>query len=198
VSTLPTQPDLFAAKATAPPTPEGFDYWPDVLSPDAEAAFAAEFAALPFKPFEFHGHLGARRVVAFGLRYDYGQQAVLSAPPIPAFLLPLRAELAGRAGVAPEAFVQSLVNEYAPGAGIGWHRDRPQFGLVVGVSLLSRCVLRFRRKTGTTWERASAPLAPRSGYRLSGPARRVWEHSIVPHAALRYSITFRTLADPGH
>jgi alkylated DNA repair dioxygenase AlkB len=64
----------------------------------------------------------------------------------------------------------------------------------VGVSLVSPCVLRLRRRAGATWERASASLAPRSAYLLSGPAREVWEHSITPGERLRYSITFRTLA----
>ena len=193
----PCQGDLFGAPArAAPSTPEGFGYWPDVISADAEAVLATHLRDLPFKPFEFHGHLGARRVVAFGYRYDYGRQAVETTAAIPDFLLALRAQVAAQVGIAPGDFVQSLINEYAPGAGIGWHRDRPQFGLVAGVSLLSPCVLRFRRKAGAGWDRAAAPLAPRSVYRLSGAARHVWEHSIVPHEALRYSITFRTLPQP--
>jgi len=89
-----------------------------------------------------------------------------------------------------------LVTEYQPGAGIGWHRDRPQFGEVVGVSLLSPCVLRFRRRLGQGWERANLPAEPRSAYLLNGPARSQWEHSIAPMQALRYSITFRRLLAP--
>jgi alkylated DNA repair dioxygenase AlkB len=37
-------------------------------------------------------------------------------------------------------------------------------------------------------------LQPRSIYILAGEARTDWEHSIPPLNALRYSITFRTLA----
>ena len=133
-------------------------------------------------------------MVSFGARYDYGKRAVEAADPMPQFLLPLRARIAELAGLAPEAFSQSLINEYQPGAGIGWHCDKPQFGVVVGVSLVSPCVLRLRRRAGAKWERAAAPLAPRSAYLLSGPAREVWEHSITPGEQLRYSITFRTLA----
>jgi alkylated DNA repair dioxygenase AlkB len=189
------QGDLFPAAAKpAPATPPGFRYWPDLVTPEEEAALVAELAALPFKPFDFHGYLANRRVVSFGLRYDYGKRAVEAAEPLPAFLEPLRARVAELAELAPEAFSQSLINEYQPGAGIGWHRDKSQFGLVAGVSLASPCVLRLRRRVGATWERASAPLAPRSAYLLSGPAREVWEHSITPGEALRYSITFRTLA----
>jgi alkylated DNA repair dioxygenase AlkB len=188
-----SQGELFEA-APVSTSPAGFTYWPDVIDGCEEAAIAARLAELPFKPFEYHGHLGNRRTVSFGLRYDYGRQAVEAAPSPPDFLASLRERIARLAGQPPEAFVQALINEYRPGAGIGWHRDRPQFGLVAGASLLSSAVLRFRRRAGAGWDRASAPLAPRSAYLLSGPARRDWEHSIVSAETLRYSITFRTLA----
>jgi alkylated DNA repair dioxygenase AlkB len=42
----------------------------------------------------------------------------------------------------------ALVIEYGSGAGIGWHRDKAVFGEVVGISLLSPCVFRMRRKEG--------------------------------------------------
>jgi alkylated DNA repair dioxygenase AlkB len=86
------------------------------------------------------------------------------------------------------------VNEYRAGAGIGWHKDKPQFGIVVGVSLLTPATMRFRRPHGQKWIRTSHPLLPRSIYVLSGEARTDWEHSIPPLDALRYSITFRTLS----
>jgi alkylated DNA repair dioxygenase AlkB len=101
--------------------------------------------------------------------------------------------MAAALGRPAEAFRQVLINEYRPGAGIGWHRDKAQFGEVVGVSLLHPCVLRFRRKAGATWDRASLTVEPRSAYLLSGPARTVWEHSIPALDQLRYSITLRTL-----
>ena len=86
-----------------------------------------------------------------------------------------------------------MVTEYEPGAPIGWHRDRPQFEDVIGISLASPCTFRFRRKKGAGWERASFIAEPRSAYLLRGPARTEWQHSIPPVEALRYSITFRTL-----
>jgi alkylated DNA repair dioxygenase AlkB len=191
----PFQPDLFgAANAEDELGPPGLGYWPEVLTSKAEAELAVKIAELPFQPFDFHGYLGNRRTVSFGFRYDYGRRTVEDAQPIPDYFLELRDQMAALAGRPPEEFVQGLVNEYAPGAGIGWHRDRPQFGLVMGLSLLSPCVMRFRRKNGTTWDRLSTPLAPRSAYRLSGPARSEWEHSITPMEVLRYSVTFRTWA----
>jgi alkylated DNA repair dioxygenase AlkB len=58
-------------------------------------------------------------------------------------------------------------------------------------------VLRLRRRRREYgFARAAQPLAPRSIYHLSGPARHEWEHSIVPMETTRWSITFRSLADP--
>jgi alkylated DNA repair dioxygenase AlkB len=108
-------------------------------------------------------------------------------------LLSLRCKIAEKFGCPENSFLQVLVNEYRPGAGIGWHRDKAHFDEVVGVSLLARCSLRFRRKAGDTWDRASLTLEPRSAYLLSGPARTDWEHSIPALDHLRYSITLRTL-----
>ena len=85
------------------------------------------------------------------------------------------------------------MTEYAPGAGIGWHRDRPQFGEVAAFSFANACRLRFRRKQGASWQRAALTVTPRSAYLLAGEAREEWQHSIPPVEALRYSITFRTL-----
>jgi len=188
------QADLFAAPA--PPVPEGLAYRPEVLSQSEEAGLVRRIADLELKPFEFRGYLGLRRVKAFGWRYDYGARAVARADDIPDFLLPLRERAAPLAGLPPEALEQALVTEYQPGAGIGWHRDRPQFGEVVGVSLLSPCILRFRRRRGEGWKRAGLLAEPRSAYLLSGPARTEWEHSIAPMPALRYSVTFRRRRSP--
>ena len=155
-----------------------------------------QFELLPFKPFEFQGHLGNRRVVSFGFRYDYGGQRLRPAASMPAFLEPLKQIAASFSGQAADSFVHALVTEYAPGAGIGWHRDKPMFRNVVALSFLSPCRLRFRRRHGDRWTREASAVAPRSAYRLSGDARGVWEHSIPPMESLRYSVTFRDL-EPG-
>ena len=185
------QPDLFgAAKAT----PDGFRYQPDLIDGLEEADLVRRLGELPFEPFDFHGHLANRQVVGFGLRYDYASRQVRAAPTIPDWLMPLRDKVGAFAGPPAEAFVQVLINEYRPGAGIGWHKDKPHVDEVVGVSLLAPCTFRFRRKTGETWARQSAVVAPRSAYLLSGAARHGWEHSLPPLEQHRYSITFRTLA----
>jgi len=189
---LPLEADLFAAPSGLP---EGFRYEAEILSADEEEALARELGALPFKPFDFRGFLANRRVASFGFRYDYGSRAIVEAAPFPAFLEPLRRKAGAIFGRPAEAFQQVLINEYQPGAGIGWHRDKAQFDEVVGVSLLAPCVMRFRRKAGEGWERASLNVEPRSAYLLSGPARRAWEHSIPALDRLRYSITLRTLVE---
>ena len=173
--------------------PEGFLYRPEMISEEEETTLVAELAALPFQPFEFRGYLGNRRVVSFGWRYDFNDSKLKKAAGIPVFLSPLIERVAGFAVIAKFAIEQALITEYAPGAAIGWHKDRSVFDDVIGVSLKSACTFRFRRKQGETWERASVPLAPRSAYLLRGAARNGWEHSIPAVARLRYSITLRTM-----
>lgn len=183
-------PDLFSSGRALP---EGLRYEPGLLSDAEQRALVDEIAPFPFAPFEFHGYLGKRRVVSFGWRYDFGEARLREAEPMPGSLLPLRDRAARFAGLAPEAFAHVLVTEYAPGAAIGWHRDKGVFGTVAGISLLSSCTFRLRRKAGSTWERASFVAAPGSAYLLEGPSRTEWEHSIPPVETLRYSITFRSL-----
>ena len=174
--------------------PEGFRYQPDFIDPQTEAALVQHLRMLELKPFEFHGHLGNRRVVSFGLRYNYDQREVQNAPQIPTFLDDLRAKAAAFANRSAHEVKQVGVNEYRPGAGIGWHRDKPEFGDVIGVSLLMSAKMRLRKQDGQKWERRLLVLQPRSIYLLSGASRREWEHSIPPVEKLRYSIMFRTLA----
>ncbi|HKE56231.1 MAG TPA: hypothetical protein VKB46_06010, partial [Pyrinomonadaceae bacterium] len=119
---------------------EGFRYTSDFISPAEEAALVTRFQELPFREFEFHGYLGKRRVVSFGWQYDYSQSKLRKADAIPDFLHEPRSLAAAFASLEPDAFQQALVTEYRSGTGIGWHRDKPVFGEVVGISLLSPCV----------------------------------------------------------
>ena len=173
--------------------PEGFHYWPDLVSTPEEASLLEAVSRLEFKPFEFKGFFGNRRVIYFGWRYDFNDSSLKRAADIPAFLLPVRERAAEAANVPPMAIEQAMVTEYSPGAAIGWHRDRPIFGEIIGVSLASQCTFRFRKKIGDKWDRTSIILDPRSAYLLKGSARAAWEHSISAVAVLRYSITFRTM-----
>jgi alkylated DNA repair dioxygenase AlkB len=172
--------------------PEGFRYDENLITAAEEARLVEQIGTLPFREFEFHGYLGKRRVVSYGWRYDFTGQRIEQTDAIPDFLLPLRDRAAAFADLQPSALVHALVTEYSAGAAIGWHKDRPAFGDVVGVSLLSPCLFRLRRKVGERFERASFRLAPRSAYLLHGTARTAWEHSIPGVEELRYSVTFRT------
>jgi alkylated DNA repair dioxygenase AlkB len=191
------QPDLFMSPAEIESRPEGtlpdgFAYGADLVPETLARDLVEQFAALPFRNFDFHGFQGNRRIVSYGWRYDYSGRGRLreSAPP-PDFLDPLRVIAADFAGLDADDFRQALITEYAPGAGIGWHRDKPMFADVVAFSFENPCRLRFRRKN-VGWDRASLTVAPRSAYLLRGPAREQWEHSIPPADALRYSVTLRT------
>ncbi len=176
--------------------PAGFRYAPDVIDADEEKRLIEAFAGLPFKEFEFHGFLGKRRVVSFGSRYDFNGGGLREAAPIPPFLLPIRERAAAFAGLAPDRLVHALITEYRPGTSIGWHRDRPHHDDVVGVSLVSPCTFRMRRRNGDGWERAALRLDRRSTYLMRGASRWEWEHSIPAVDGLRYSITFRSLRGP--
>jgi alkylated DNA repair dioxygenase AlkB len=179
-----------------PALPEGLSYREELLSADAEEALVGHIAALPFAPFAFHGFEGKRRTVSFGWQYRFDGSGLAQADPMPEWLLPVRERAASFAGLRAEDLVHALIIEYREGAGIGWHRDRPDFGEVIGISLKSPAPLRFRLRESGRWRRLTLIAAPRSAYHLAGPVRAEWEHSILAVAALRYSITFRTLRKP--
>ena len=186
------QPTLFGA---SPATfARGYAYDPDFLSKEEEAELLGHIALLPFSRARYKQFLANRRIVSYGASYDFSSQRLQAAKPIDEFLHPLRARAAAWAGCAAADFTHGLVTEYAPGTELGWHRDVPEFDLVVGISLRSSCRMRFRHYPPRPREKSIAvELEPRSIYRLQGAARWEWQHSVPPVPALRYSITFRTL-----
>jgi DNA oxidative demethylase len=175
----------------------GLAYRERLIDEQQEAALIAAIERIDLSPFRFQGWTGKRLTRTFGWLYDFDDRSFEPTGPLPDWLIPLRDLAAEFGGVGPDDFVHALVTRYDPGTAIGWHRDRPQFGKVVGVSLANAATLRFRRRTGSGFLRANLELEPRSAYLLSGEARQEWEHSIAPAERLRYSITFRTLSDRG-
>jgi DNA oxidative demethylase len=173
--------------------PEGFAYVPDLITEQEEGALLREIGRLEFGPVVFRGVTANRRVVHFGHGYEFDSRQLSPGPPIPDFLVALGDRASFRLGLETERFGEVLVTEYQPGAGIGWHRDAPAFGKVVGVSLLADCDLRFQHGTGTARETRRYLVLRRSAYLLDGPARTRWQHSIPAVQAQRYSVTFRTL-----
>ena len=131
---MATSPRLFE-----PDLPPGFLYRHDFLTAADEQDLLAAIAEVPFADFALRGVVARRRVAFYGHSYDR-----VTAAPLPAFLMPVRAAIAHWAGVAADAFAMALINEYRPGSPIGWHRDAPQYGIVAGISLLSECRMRFR------------------------------------------------------
>jgi alkylated DNA repair dioxygenase AlkB len=172
---------------------EGFRYREDLITPSEHAELVHHIETLPLKEFEFHGYFGKRRTISFGWHYSFAEETLNRSESIPGFLLPVREKAAVFAGLAPDQLPHILVTEYSPGTPIGWHRDKAVFDDVIGISLLSECPFRLRRKTADGWERYTHRLMPRSAYLLRGPVRTQWEHSIPPVESLRYSITFRSL-----
>jgi alkylated DNA repair protein (DNA oxidative demethylase) len=173
--------------------PEGLVYQPDLLTEDEERKLLEILGELRFDPIVMHGQVARRTARHFGLDYDYEARTPLPGEPVPDWLLAVRARAAELAAVEPKELAEILVQRYPPGATIGWHRDAPAFGTVVGVSLGGESRLRFQRGKGEQRRVWEVLLQPRSGYVLAGPARTSWQHSIPPTKELRYSITFRTL-----
>ena len=173
--------------------PEGLRLQPELLTVDEQGRLLDVLRQLRFDPILMRGRAARRTARHYGVGYDYETRTPRPGEPLPEWLLPVRERAAELAGEKPEALAEVLVQRYPEGATIGWHRDAPAFGTVVGVSLGGACRLRFqrgKRERRRVWE---VRLDPRSGYVLSGEARRSWEHSIPATKELRYSVTFRTL-----
>lgn len=192
---------MAAMRALFPPElPDGFIYEDDFLSEAEESHLVRQFKSQEFAAYDFHGYTAKRRVVTYGVSYEYGTRQVSGTNTFTDFLLPIRERAAAVACVAPEALVQGMILEYPPGAPIGWHRDAPQFGTIIGISLLNRARMRLKpytlgKQQNSDHRILSIDLAPRSIYVLSGAARSEWQHSIPAVEKLRYSITFRTIRD---
>ena len=180
--------------------PQGLVYEPGFLTRDEEEALIAHIAPLPLREARFREYFAKRRVAHFhdGIdapRYDEGDADSFTSGPLPPFLVTLREKVAGRLGLPPAAFIHALVSEYRPGTPIGWHRDKPQYGIVVGISLAGGGRMRWRPYAHQDAQHSvDLDLARRSMYVMRGPIRWQWQHSMPPMRELRYSITMRTRA----
>ncbi|MBB3692425.1 alpha-ketoglutarate-dependent dioxygenase AlkB [Sphingomonas sp. BK580] len=169
----------------------------DFVEADEERGLIERIDSLALAPFRFQGWLGKRLTHSFGIHYDFDRAALARTDPPPPWLATVRDRAETALGLAAGTLEQALLIRYDPGAGIGWHRDRPHFDHVVGVSLGAPAAMRFRRRRGERFERRTAPLPPRGLYHLNGEARYDWEHSIAAMAATRWSITLRSLSERG-
>jgi hypothetical protein len=173
--------------------PAGLRSYPEIIAPSMEHDLIERIRGLPLVPFQFGAYEGKRRIASFGFKYDYTLKRLQEAEEVPEWLAPAIEKVEGHGGPATR-IRQVLCTEYDVGVGIGWHRDKPHFDEVFGLSLGSACRFRFRRKIGEKWERFTLDAEPRSLYVMTGESRHVWQHSIPPVEAPRYSITFRSMA----
>jgi alkylated DNA repair protein (DNA oxidative demethylase) len=196
---LPKGYDGGMARARVEPgLPPGLVYERQFLDVREEQELLGRVVRLRLDPIVIRGRAARRMARHFGLDYDYEARGRLTpGEPLPSWLEPLRGRAGELARVRGEELVETLVQRYPPGSTIGWHRDAPMFGLVVGISLGASCRLRFRRASATERSLREIELQPRSAYVLAGAARWAWQHSIPPTGELRHSVTFRTLRKGG-
>ena len=173
------------------PAIPGLRYFPEYISKSEEAELVMAIDAAPWDT------TWDRRRQPYGA--TYGDKPTVELP-IPEWGQSM-SERIFKEGLTERPFNQMLVNEYLPGQGIAMHRDYEPFDrTVVSLSLLSPCVMDFRR--GRTGPQKSLLLEPRSLLLLSDEARYEWEHGIArrkvdPWHGLRIprgrrlSITFR-------
>ena len=187
------QGDLFGSVS---PLPEGFVYRSEFLTREEESALLEVMRALPLEEAQYKQYTARRRTVSYGSEYDFSENKLETAPALPDFLLPLRDKVASWIGIRPEKFVHGLVSEYSPGTPLGWHRDVPNFELIVGVSLRGTARMRLRPyRPGEKNRREDViaiDLEPRSAYQIRDTARWAWQHGVAATKELRYSVTFRT------
>ena len=182
---------LPAALAESRP-PEGFDYFPDLLSPTEQDALLHDVQALTYEHDVFHGKKMKRLCAHFGYKYVAASHKLEAAPPIPLFLQAVieKARPYYPAGIE---FAQCIVTRYPPEAGINWHSDAKCFAdVVLGVSLASEARFQFRPK-GETKATFEVTVSPGSIYVIQGLARWQYDHRLIPVKVERYSLTFRTI-----
>jgi alkylated DNA repair dioxygenase AlkB len=196
MSDINGDPSLFEV---APKVPDGFIYRPNFLSEAEEQELIREIQQIHLAPFKYYQFTGKRRTASFGWQYEFGASEITRAPEIPPYLLPVRTRAGSLFNIDPRSLVQISIIEYSVGSPIGWHRDIPHFGVVVGISLGAACRIRLRKysrprsKNLKRDEILSMELQPRSIYLMSGASRETWQHSIPRVKQLRYAIMMRTL-----
>jgi len=95
-----------------------------VIGPIEERSLIESIDATELSSFRFQGWLG-KRLLRLALRFRC--RALRPCGPDPDWLFSLRERAATFARLKPDDLAQALLIRYDPGAGIGWHRDRPTF-----------------------------------------------------------------------
>ena len=186
--TAPTPPDLFDT-----PIIPGLTTHAAFLTPSEESALIRAIEATGLTPFRFQQWTGKRLTHSYGPSYDFQTGRLTFADPIPDWLRPIADHAADTCGLPRASIEQALLIRYDPGAGIGWHKDRPAYEHVIGLSLGAPATMRFRRREGEGWLRRTMELEPRGLYHLAGEARHGWEHGIAGVGETRWAVTLRSL-----
>jgi alkylated DNA repair dioxygenase AlkB len=137
---LPDQSELF--QPATEPRPAGLVYAAEFISPAEERSLLAVIERLTLHEAQYKQFTARRRIASFGGQYDFSTNLLEPAPDLPASLEPLRAKVAEWVSLPSEQFVHAMVAEYQPGTPLGWHRDVPQFEVIVRPSFAS-CVFYF-------------------------------------------------------
>jgi alkylated DNA repair dioxygenase AlkB len=191
-SLLVQQTDLFGETAL----PRGLSYATDFIDAAEERGLLEHITRLPLTEAQYKQYTAKRRTLSYGAQYDFDSNTLSRTESVPPFLFPLRNRVANWVDIPAERFSHALITEYRPGTALGWHRDVPDFEVVVGISLAGPCRMRFRPYPAAAGKPARSfglNLERRSAYVMRHEVRWQWQHAISPTKTLRYSITFRTL-----
>ena len=184
-----------------PLMPEGFYYFPDFINQDEEMQLIREISDIQLSTFIFQGFEAKRKVASFGYDWNFEKRRLSKGKQIPAVFNPVIEKAETHLSLKRGELVEVLITEYPLDSVINWHRDAPPFDVIAGISLFSDCIFRFRPHDKAKQSRhavLSLRLERRSLYVIKGPARTVWQHSILPVKHVRYSITLRTLKTNGY
>lgn len=192
------QQSLFSAAEPTPPVIPGLVVRRDYIDLAQERELLAHIDAGAWDS-DFR-----RRIQLYGLGYGEGG-ATRWVRDFPAWLAALAARLVAD-GWLPRTPDNCVINDYAPGVGIGPHTDFAAFGApLVALSLLSDVVIDFSRRDRPGAVPVWVPA--RSLWSAAGEARWAWMHAIAARRSdvvegvrvrrgRRVSLTFRVAKIP--
>jgi alkylated DNA repair protein (DNA oxidative demethylase) len=185
---MPEQLGLFGNEVGPP----GLTYIPFFISEEEERNLIHEIRNLEWKEIHMHGVIAKRKIVHYGLNYEFNSRTLTPAEEPPEFIKNLIPDVAKALKVKDAEIAEMLISHYPIDAPIGWHRDAPQFESLLGISLGGECVMKFRKYDDNKIQFRQI-LESRSAYIIKNEARWKWQHHIPPVKTERFSITFRTL-----
>lgn len=164
---------------------EGLTLVPEFLSESEERDL---LASLPKKAV-LSGQRNRDSIARWGVENHYNGGFRGKQPPTPLQMAAARIKEQGLMDAVPRSFT---MNQYYAGQSLKAHVDALQCGpKIVVLSLLGRAILRFTNPNDAKARPVDVALTPRSLLVMSGPAREIWMHEVLPLKEERYSIVFR-------